>query len=379
MRYCCAVALVFAVAAGAEDISPRVGLIEIYGAHKTPVQKIKAAVGANPGDPMPSRDGIEDRVGKLPGVLAARVEAACCDQRKMILYVGVEEKDAPHFDFHPTPTGDLTLAPGLEDKYREFLEAVAGSIRGRNADEDLTNGYSLMADPECRNLQSDFIPLVTRDLTMIDRVVRESSDPEQRAAAAYLIQYGPRTAHSSKFIVDALQYALRDQDETVRENAMRALHAVAVGGKLHPEQQVDIEPTWFVELLNSVVWSDRHNATLALVNLTDTGNTETLALIRQRALASVIEMARWHDLQHALPAFILAGRLAGLSESEIQAAWLSGSREPVLEQALHPNKKHREASKKQPGNASAAQRAPTWHFLASVDQAPLGCQARKPA
>jgi hypothetical protein len=338
VRYCCAVALVFAVAAGAEDISPRVGLIEIYGAHKTSVQKIKTAVGVGPGDPMPSRDGIEDRVGKLPGVLAARVEAACCDQRKMILYVGVEEKDAPHFDFNPTPTGDLTLAPSLEDKYREFLDAVAGSIRGRNADEDLTNGYSLMADPECRNLQSDFIPLVTRDLTLIDHVVRESSDPEQRAAAAYLIQYGPRTAHSSKFIVDALQYALRDQDETVRENAMRALHAVAVGGKLHPEQQVYIEPTWFVELLNSVVWSDRRNATLALVNLTDTGNAETLALIRERALASVIEMARWHDLQHALPAFILAGRLAGLSESEIQSAWLSGNRDPVLEQALHPKK-----------------------------------------
>ena len=35
------------------------------------------------------------------------------------------------------------------------------------------------------------------------------------------------------------------------------------------------------------------------------------------ALAAVVEMARWQDLRHALPAFILAGRLAGLDEAEI--------------------------------------------------------------
>jgi hypothetical protein len=50
-------------------------------------------------------------------------------------------------------------------------------------------------------------------------------------------------------------------------------------------------------------------------------------------------MARWHDLEHALPAFILAGRLAGLDEKQIQNAWVSGNRDTVLEKALHPNKK----------------------------------------
>ena len=149
-------------------------MVEIYGAHKTSVEKIKHALGVGPGDAMPSRESAEDRIGKIPGVLAARVEAACCEQRRMILYVGIEEKDAPHFDFHSTPSGDVTLAPGLADKYREFLDAVAGSIRGRNADEDLTNGYSLMADPECRNLQMDFIPLVARDLTLVDQIGRAS-------------------------------------------------------------------------------------------------------------------------------------------------------------------------------------------------------------
>jgi predicted Zn-dependent protease len=61
--------------------------------------------------------------------------------------------------------------------------------------------------------------------------------------------------------------------------------------------------------------------------------------LRQRSLDSIIEMARWHDLQHALPAFILAGRIAGLDDKTIQNAWINGNREPVLEKALHPNKK----------------------------------------
>lgn len=340
------------MAARADDITPRVGSIEIYGARRVSIQKIRSAVAIKEGDPLPSREDVEDRIDKLPGILASRVEATCCSDRNMILYVGVEEKDQPHFEYHPAPAGDVSLPVELVGNYHTFLDAVSESIRGKNADEDLTNGYSLMADPECRDLQQAFIPFVERDLALIERVLRESADPEQRATAAYLLQYAPRTPRTSKIMVDALQYALQDREDGVRENAMRSLHAIAIGARLHPEQQIRIEPTWFVELLNSVVWSDRHNATLALVNLTDKGDPEALALIRDRALSSIIEMARWHNLQDALPAFILAGRLAGLDEKEIQDAWVTGDREAVLKQAINPKKK-RGPAKAEPRSKSA--------------------------
>ena len=87
--------------------------------------------------------------------------------------------------------------------------------------------------------------------------------------------------------------------------------------------------------MNSVVWSDRRNASLALVNLTETRDSDALELIRQRALGSVVNMARWHDLEHALPGFILAGRLAGLDEKQIQTAWVNGDREAVIRKALN--------------------------------------------
>jgi hypothetical protein len=318
-----------------------VGSIEIYGARKASLEKIRAAIGAKPGSPPPARQDVEDRVDKVPGVVASRAEAACCIDKRMVLYVGIEDADGPHVDYHPEPQGTETLAQDILDNYHAFLESLPVSIRGKTADEDFTAGYSLIADSETRAIQEKFRPLVARDLLLIDRVLRDSADPEQRTAAAYILQYTPRGPHTTKIMVDALQYALRDRDENVRGNAMRALKAVAIGAKLHPNQEIRLEPTWYIELMNSIVFSDRRDAALALVNLTENRDAAALDLLRARALDSVIEMARWHDLKAALPAFILAGRLAGLEEKAISEAWVSGDRDPVLAAASSPKKRLR--------------------------------------
>jgi hypothetical protein len=217
--------------------------------------------------------------------------------------------------------------------YRRFLDEVEDSMRGKNADEDLTNGYSLMADPDCRSIQTGFLQSVATDLPNIAKVVRDSSDVEQRAAAVYLLQYAPRGPRTTPVMMNGIQWALQDDDDTVRESAMNSLRAVMVGAKLHPDQEIHVEATWLVALMNSVVWSDRFHASQVLAALTESPNPEVLDLLRSRALPSVLEMARWHDLKHALPAFMLAGRLAGMSDSQIQQAWVSENREAVLEAA----------------------------------------------
>lgn len=330
----------------AEDITPRVGAIEVYGNRKTSASKILRALEMKPGDPPAALGDAIDRINKVSGVLGSRVEATCCVQGKVTLYVGVEERDAPHIEFHPAPTGDVTLPDEVVDNYHSFIEEVTKSVRDDLKAQDLTNGYSLMASAVGRTLQLRFRTLVARDLADIDKVIRSSADPEQRTIAAYVLQYTARGPHTNDIMVNALMYGLQDSEDSVRENAMRSLKAIAVGAKMHPDQEIHLSPTWFVELLNSPVYSDRRNASLALVDLTDDRDPAGLQLIRDRALPSVIEMAKWHDMRDALPPFMLAGRVAGLSDDQIKAAWVSGDRDAVVQQALSPKRKFHISNKK---------------------------------
>jgi len=147
--------------------------------------------------------------------------------------------------------------------------------------------------------------------------------------AAFLIGYAP----TKRLVVDDLQYAMQDPDDSVRNNAMRALGAIAVLAGSDPELGIRVRPTWFIEMLNSIVWTDRNKAAMALGHLTENRDAAVLGQIRERALSSVVEMAGWNSLGHALPAFLLAGRIAGMPENEIREAWSKGERENVISRA----------------------------------------------
>jgi hypothetical protein len=49
-------------------------------------------------------------------------------------------------------------------------------------------------------------------------------------------------------------------------------------------------------------------------------------------------MARWKSLEYALPAFILAGRMAGMPEQQIQDAWMKGERSAVIQKVVRGRK-----------------------------------------
>ena len=66
-------------------------------------------------------------------------------------------------------------------------------------------------------------------------------------------------------------------------------------------------------------------------------DVETLQQLREDALLSVVEMARWKT-NHARFSFYILGRMAGVAEAEIFEAWSSGEREAAIaawESALH--------------------------------------------
>jgi len=312
--------------------APRIGVIDFYGLQRVPEARIRQALGVREGDFLPGSKGdAEEKIDRVSGVVESHLEAVCCDSGKMILYVGVEERGAAHFDIRDAPEGgDARLPDEILSTYRRFQETLAAAVRRGSTAEDLTQGQSRMADPSARAVQDMLPALVTDHLSQVRSVLRSSDDDDQRAAAAYVIGYAP----NKKDIIDDLQYALKDPEPEVRGNAARNLTALAVRARLNPKEGIKIEPTWFIEMLNSLSWSDRNRALSALQILTDARDASALDQLRERSLQSLIEMARWKTLAHALPAFVLVGRVAGLSEEQIQAAWSKGEREKVIAAAV---------------------------------------------
>ncbi len=320
-----------AAQSGFSPTGPKIGVIDFYGLHKVSEAAVRQALGVHEGDALPrSKGATEEHLDSIPGVVEAHLEAVCCDEGRMILYVGIEEKGAAHFDIRDAPDGDADLPQEVADMYRKLEQTSPASSR-----EDLTKGYGLSANPDARAIQEQFVPIAKRYTGELRHVLRDSSDEDQRAIAVYVLGYAPdRTS-----VINDLQYAMKDADPGVRANAAHALKAMAVYARLHPEEHLRIEPTWFVEMLNSLSWADRNQAVDMLLTLTDNHDESTLEQIRERAITSLAEMARWKALSHALPAFLLLGRVAGLPDQQVQEAWNRGDREAVIEQALNKRKK----------------------------------------
>jgi hypothetical protein len=324
------------VAASPAPTAPTVGVIDYYGLNKVTRDRIQKTLGFKEGDPFPtSKAGVEERLDEIPGVVESHLEAVCCDEGKIVLYVGIEERGAVHFDLREAPEGDVMLAPEITALYRRYFDAFEQAVRRGSTAEDLTHGHSLMADPLVREIQLQFPAVADAHLGELRNVLRNSADDEQRAIATFLIGY----ASKKDQVAEDLQFALRDADPGVRANAVRAIVALAVYARLNADSGIKLEPTWFIEMLNSLSWSDRERALSALQILTEGRDAPMLEQLRNRALPALVEMSRWKTLEHALPAFILTGRVAGLSEQQIQDAWTRGDRESVIAAAMGGSKK----------------------------------------
>lgn len=315
---------------------PHISSIDYYGLHRVSQKRVQKVLGLKDGDPMPPSKGVlEDRLEKVPGVVLGRIEAVCCERGGAMLFVGIEEKGAPHFSFHSAPAGDAALSAAMVEKYGEFVRALEQAAREGRTEEDLTQGHPLSADPDVREIQRELVSLAKVNLNGLRNVLRQSSSGEQRAMAATFLGYAP----DKKSVVNDLEYGLQDPDPAVRGNAIRALGAIAVLAVREPDRHISIPPIWFIEMLNSIFLSDRYKAALALVDLTATNAADTLSTLRERALASLVEMAQWKSLRYALPAYILLGRIGGLSQRQIEDTWSRGDRVQTIYQIVNGGRK----------------------------------------
>lgn len=310
---------------------PTIGIIDFFGVRKASVERLKKALGVAEGGPLPrSKAEVEDKMELVNGVVRARLEAVCCEDGKAVLYIGIEERGAPAFNYRENPEGTTKLPEEVVDAYLDFFEKLQTAIRQGDIVEDLTRGHSIMANRDAQAAQLKFLPLAETHEAVLRDVLRNSEDEVERAMAAYVIAYVPKKAT----IVNDLQYALQDPNDGVRNNAMRSLLGLTILSEKQPKLGLKVSATWFVEQLNSLVWSDRNKAATALLTLTEKRDAGLLEMLRDRAVDSLIDMARWRHLSHALPGYILLGRMAGIDEARLQAAWSEGKHQPLTEEII---------------------------------------------
>ncbi len=300
---------------------PRVGLVEIYGERHVPAARIQQALGVRAGDTLTvARDVLEARLTRLDGIEQARVEAYCCDSGHTILYVGVRERNSRVEPFRPWPDGaEMAVPDEVAAAWREFSTAYTRAQARNDLNEDLSEGYSLMNDVNCSVAQQNFLTLAERYCDRLLEVLKNSDEAGQRAIAAYVLGYAPDQAS----VLDPLRAALSDPDAGVRANAARALRGLAAAG-------LGVEADALFDMLNSPELSDRLEAASTLLVRTARRDEDLLTRMRQRALPALLEAARWQHLDHARPAYLLAGRVAHIAGQELEAAWKAGQRNKML-------------------------------------------------
>ena len=306
---------------------PGVREINLYGLRSVTPDAVRRASRLQSGEPLPpSKIDMEERIAAVPGVRSARVEAVCCQGKEVTAFIGIEERTGPHPTFHPLPFGQISLPAELTSAYQQFLAV----LRERASLSKSEKGESQPRDPALAEIEEKFSKFATDHFAELRTALHDDPEDAERAAAAIVIGYVPDKAA----VVDDLIYAAHDPDESVRSNALRSLQAVALVGAADPAQGIRIEPGAMVDLLHSIVLSDRLETVDLFVTLTDLRNQEALSVLRVRALRTLIEMARWESLRYALRPFVLAGRVADVPEQEIEQRWSNGEREQVIRKAV---------------------------------------------
>lgn len=310
--------LAFAPCAEAQPMPP-IEFIELYGVRTLDERDVRAALPFREGGTV---DGTEEKlhaiardVGAALGVAGVSFTQVCCtENRRSVLYVGIEERAGTGVAYRPAPTGDVELPAEVLAAEEAASAAIRTAVLSGDAGEDHSQGHSLMHDPAARAQQEKLLAFARDDPEPFARVLRESANARHRAVAAIVVGYAADKAWAAR----ELEAAVFDVDPDVRNNAVRALSIIGAYAREHPEAGIEIDYTRFVDLLNSLEQTDR-NKGLVLLYLKGAPPPRVLAALEERALPALIEMCLWRNDGHALPACFLLAHVVGMPAPPDQA------------------------------------------------------------
>ena len=192
--------LALVILGGARELAGQelqIGIIDFYGLERVSESEARQALTFKEGDTITlvgdERPAVlaesERRLSTLSGVSRAHTNLVCCDAGRGIVYVGIEEQGRAATHFRAAPRGSVRLAADIVHAGNQFWEAFMAAVQRGDAAEDDSQGHALSHDPATRAVQERFVGHAARDLKVLRRVLRDSSDAEQRALAAQILGY----------------------------------------------------------------------------------------------------------------------------------------------------------------------------------------------
>lgn len=311
----------------------KVGLVDFYGYGTLTRDQLTQTLGVNPGEPLPKDDGaIATRMKQLPGVERVVVTRVCCVETGTQLFVGLVRTGAPTVFWHPRPTGAIRVADTVRALYDSLMARTLDAARSGQMEDNVDEGHSLLGYQPAREVQLAIQRYTVAHVDELRRVLRTSSADADRAIAADVLQY----VNEKQSVIPDLVVAARDPYDVTRNNAVRALYAFGMLAERRPDLGLRIPYEAIVPLLNSPVWTDRNKTSMALWALTQSRDPALLTLLKQDALGSLVEIARWQSQGHAFPGLLVIARITGMSDEAAFQAVQAGDRDSILSRvSLH--------------------------------------------
>ncbi len=176
----------------------------------------------------------------------------------------VETKDMKsRMTFGPAPTGDVEDPGDLLAAWKEYEKTYFRMLREQKISPQRVDcpafhcmgGYK---DEALKPYGEKFVSGVPANQDKLVRVLKEDKDPEDRAAAAFLLAH----IKDGKKLVELMLGSMQDPASIVRNNATRVIVNVAM---FHAEIPVPVKP--ILPLLDGPTTTDRNKAVAVLSGL----------------------------------------------------------------------------------------------------------------
>lgn len=315
----------------------RIGIIDFYGTNNNETELRKClpfiendSVQFLTESSYPkAKKAIVECLLRQSTIKQADISFVCCVEKegKWIVFVGVDtkSKDASL----KTMTNDVKLPAEMKNTYDSLMKLLMIAIQKGESTENDSNGHSIMTYLPAQQLQKKFITYANENLSLLKEVLKSSKHADQRQVAATVIAY----YHDKTDIIDDLLGAVTDPDEHVRNNAVRAIGIIVNYSQNNPDLKIQIPADPFIDMLNSISWTDRNKSSFVLLSLTLNRDKRLLNQLKEQALKPIVDMAKWKSAGHSMPGFVMLGRIAEWSDKEIMDG-LNGDKKEAINKML---------------------------------------------